>query len=196
MDTLTALGAHLCGQGRCFISDGVPLPVCQRCFGLYLGAFLTAVWLAATGAWRRGLPHRSIVALNSVMLVFALLGGLHSLDDGPGWRLLCGLWTGHVVLLWLVSGAAQVWPRALPRTHNGGTWRRAHTGQALAAPGLLALVAYGYILLPASGWYWWTALVGGGVLCLLTAAGAACAALARRGGARLRKIGGGLADAR
>ncbi len=33
MDSLTWIFSHICGQGRCFVIDGSPLPVCQRCLG-------------------------------------------------------------------------------------------------------------------------------------------------------------------
>lgn len=55
-----ALGAVVCHQrrDRSFELDGVPMPVCARCTGLYGGAaigaavgLLTEVWLGA--AWRR-----------------------------------------------------------------------------------------------------------------------------------------------
>ena len=60
MQALTDIFSHFCGQGSCFVVDGAALPVCQRCLGLYVGALLTAVWLAATGIWRRGLGSWSV----------------------------------------------------------------------------------------------------------------------------------------
>ncbi len=54
MDVLTTIFGHLCGQARCFVIDGVPLPVCQRCTGLYIGALLTGAWLLVSGVRRRG----------------------------------------------------------------------------------------------------------------------------------------------
>ena len=108
METLTAAFAYVCGQARCFVIDGVPLPVCQRCAGLYVGAFVTGVWLLLSRAARRGLPAYGVVCAQALALLVALAGGLHVLDSGPTWRLLCGLWTGHVALLWLVGGGNQL----------------------------------------------------------------------------------------
>ena len=68
METLTAIFGHLCGQGRPFVIDGAPLPVCQRCLGLYAGAAMTAAWLLASGVWRRGLPDRCILCVHLAML--------------------------------------------------------------------------------------------------------------------------------
>jgi len=105
MDALTYIFSHVCGQGRPFVLDGEALPVCQRCLGLYAGAALTGLWLVASGAWRRALPERSVAYANIVMLLAAMAGGVHWVDAGPTWRLVCGLWTGHVAMLWLAGGA-------------------------------------------------------------------------------------------
>ena len=102
---LTEFFSHVCGQGRAFILDGEALPVCQRCLGLYAGAALTGLWLVASGAWRRALPERSVAYAHIAMLLAAIAGGVHWVDAGPAWRLVCGLWTGHVAMLWLVGGA-------------------------------------------------------------------------------------------
>jgi len=105
MDALTYIFSHVCGQGRPFVLDGEALPVCQRCLGLYAGAALTGLWILASGLWRRALPERSAAYAHIVMLLAAMAGGVHWLDAGPTWRLVCGLWTGHVAMLWLVGGA-------------------------------------------------------------------------------------------
>ncbi|MCY2931273.1 MAG: DUF2085 domain-containing protein [Planctomycetota bacterium] len=97
--------SHVCGQGRCFVVEGLPLPLCQRCLGLYLAAGLTLLWLLATRRWRRGLPALPVLALHTMALLIALAGGLHWLDLGPRWRFLCGLLTGHVLATWLILGA-------------------------------------------------------------------------------------------
>ncbi len=55
METLREIFSFICGQGRCFVVDGTALPLCQRCLGLYAGAFLTTIWLVTSGIWRRGL---------------------------------------------------------------------------------------------------------------------------------------------
>jgi len=117
MNLLTEIFSHLCGQGRCFVIDGAALPVCQRCLGLYVGALVTLACLAASGAWRRGLPSRSIFAVNVAALLAAILGGLHVLDFGPLWRLACGMWTGQVATLWLIGGSVHLW-QTVGTTHN------------------------------------------------------------------------------
>lgn len=175
MEFLTEMFSHVCGQGRCFAADGAALPVCQRCLGLYLGAVLTAVWLAASGLWRRGLPSWSVFAVNVIVLLAALAGGLHLVPAGPKWRAICGLWTGHVVLLWLVGGAVHL--RRLRRGESQLIWRRRDKAQALAAPALLSGLGAASPWLTRSGWYVWTAAAAAGAILMAVAVVAAALSL-------------------
>ena len=136
MEVLSEIFSHLCGRGRCFVSGGEPLPLCQRCLGLYVGAAATAIWLAASGLWRRGLPSRPVLLGHLAMLAAGILGGLHVIDAGPAWRVACGLWTGHVAAAWLLGGALALWrpQRPLP-------WRRRDEFRALAAGPVLGALA-------------------------------------------------------
>ena len=168
-DTLTTVFRHLCGQGRCFVVDGVALPVCQRCFGLYVGAAVTGVWLLASGLWRRGLPSRRVGTAQGLLLLAAMLGGIHAIDLGPTWRVLCGLWTGHGVLSWLVGGAQHL--RSASRGAAGGAprWTGRDELQWSCVAGWLTLAA---LLLPIQGvlgWSAWTAIVAGGAVSLTLA---------------------------
>ena len=162
----------ICGQDRCFIIDGTLLPLCQRCLGLYLGALLTAVWLAATGLWRRGMPHWGVLAVHLTVLLAALLGGLHVIDPGPVWRLTCGLWTGHVLTFWLVGASFRLWHLARPTGPASMTWRRSDVLQGLAVPLVLPLLAVAFPLAMKAGWEFWTgaALLGTALLGLATLA--------------------------
>jgi uncharacterized membrane protein len=177
MDALRTAFSLICGQGRCFVIDGVPLPVCQRCFGLYVGALLTTFWLLGWRLGRSGLPGRRAVIVEGVALAAAMLGGLHVLDGGATWRLLCGLWTGHVAMLWLVGGAAEL--RSLSRRDRAPlpAWMKRAQLAALAAVPLLALLAWGFGCLPPVGWYVWTTAAALGVVALLLAGVAAVAAV-------------------
>ena len=167
-ETLVALFSHLCGQGRVFVVDGCALPVCERCFGLYAGAALTGLWLLASGTWRRGLPDRPVVLANIAMLLAAMAGGLHLVDAGPAWRLVCGLWTGHVALLWLI-GAAGHFHRAARSGPPHPPWPLPLRLQALAAAPALALLAVLFTRLVTRGWVLWTALIVLGAAALLAA---------------------------
>ncbi len=178
MDIVTQFFSYLCGQGRCFIVDGQALPICQRCFGLYVGAALTGGWLLVTGLWKRGLPGRKVIILNLIVLLTAMLGGIHLIDLGPRWRLLCGLWTGHVAILWLAGGASQLY-FSLRRTKPG--WHRKHHIQAFII--LAALTTLGMIFpwLTWPGAIFWIVTVIIGVLILCTTFVAAITAAIRWG---------------
>ncbi len=175
MDTLRELFSHVCGQGRCFASDGQALPVCQRCLGLYLGAAATAAWMAASGIWRRGLPSWPVFIVHVLMLSAALVGGLHLLDAGPSWRALCGLWTGHVLTAWLIGGAWHL--RQSRRSKRQPPWQRAQKLQVISAAGLLAILAGALPLLSRRGWWLWTALAGAGAAVLAGALAVGLASL-------------------
>ncbi len=187
MDLLRELFGHLCGQGRCFVVDGATLPVCQRCLGLYVAAAVTGAWVVLARLWRRGLPPLAVVVGHLVVLTGAMLGGLHVIDSGPLWRLICGLGTGHVLLLWLVVGSA-----CLCRAGRVGEapqrWRRVDSVLALVVAGLLAVAEVGSATIPwlgrlgeapgaeavvggAPSWAWrfWTILAAGGVVALAAA---------------------------
>ncbi len=163
METLSDILSLVCGQGRCFVIDGQTLPVCQRCCGLYVGAAVTGIWLAASGLWRLGLPGRNVLIVHLAMLAAALLGGLHVIDPGPRWRLLCGLWTGHVVTFWLLAGAWQLSKRRR-RFTSRKAWRMRDQLLALAAAPVLAAIAAAFEPLKSLGLIFWTASVATGAV--------------------------------
>lgn len=188
MENLTDLGARVCGQQRCFFVGGVSLPVCQRCLGLYSGAALTWGGLLLGNVWRRPLPPRPVVALQAAALIAALLGGLHVIDGGPAWRLLCGLWTGHVVVVWLVGGARQLSAAGDARPALG--WSRRASIVLAMSPVALAAVAWGFAAWGRVGlhlWYLWTGIALLGVLSLAFSAALALAAIARWLGRQVRR---------
>jgi hypothetical protein len=194
MDSAREIFALVCGQGRCFAAGGEPLPLCQRCLGLYMGAALTAVWLIASGVWRRGLPGRLVILADAGALALAMLGGLHVVDFSESWRAACGAWAGHVVVLWLACAAAEAWPRrrghgtrtgldggnAWPRRRGHGTprWSAAQTIQAMLALPVITGVALAVEPLLRLGWTFWTALAIAGALAIFAAMACAAASLA------------------
>ncbi|MBE3096455.1 MAG: DUF2085 domain-containing protein [Planctomycetes bacterium] len=166
---LTEFFSHVCGQGRAFVLDGEALPLCQRCLGLYAGAALTGLWILATGLWRRALPERSAAYANIVMLLAAMAGGVHWLDAGPTWRLVCGLWTGHVAMLWLTGGAGHLLRLAGREPFEDPPWPRGLRVQALAAGPVLAMLAVAFTQFLSTGWPVAAALVVAGAMFLALA---------------------------
>lgn len=165
MDTLTDIFSYVCGQGRCFAVDGAALPVCQRCLGMYVGAAGAGAWVILRGLWRRGLPPWPVFVGNVAMLLAAMLGGLHMADFGPRWRLACGLWTGHVAILWLVTGAAHL-RGALSRAPVLAPWPPADRRLGCLWPAMLAALAWGFHPLLGLGGPFWSAAAASGVAVL------------------------------
>jgi hypothetical protein len=171
--TLQTLFAHICGQNRCFLIDGMSLPICQRCLGLYAAVAITGACLLITGTWRQGLPPRGIIWLHAGMLLAAMLGGLHVIDTGPTWRLICGLWTGHVVITWLLTGIASLGGRTIPKglplristSPLNQLWRWVN----YAAPMLYILAAIAFIQIQPPGWWLWTTLTCAGAIITIAA---------------------------
>lgn len=176
MDTMTSLFSHVCGQGRSFWVDGLALPVCERCLGLYVGAAITATWLLLTRVHHQGLARGAALVVQLAVLLAALLGGLHVIDAGPRWRFACGLWTGHVAIVWLLSAAAAL--RVPPTAAR--TTERDTTAQSIGVAVALGLLALAWTRVSAFGWWFWTAAAVAGALAVLAAMGVAAAAVAAR----------------
>jgi len=180
MESADYLFSFICGQARPFVIDGVPLPLSQRCLGLYAGSLLTVPWILGSGLWRRGLPNPGVVAVNVAMLLAAMLGGLHVVDPGPLWRFAFGLWTGHIAVLWLSGAAGNLRSLARP-DREAEPWRTRDVVRAVAFPvGLAALAASFPLLLPL-GWTFWTAVGVLGAAALAVTLLAALSAAARYG---------------
>ena len=170
MEFLTDIFGMVCGQGRCFEIDGVALPLCQRCTGLYAAAALTAGWLAITGLWRRGLPSWGVFLTQAALLLAAMFGGTHAIDSGPTWRLVCGLWTGHVAVVWLVTGGQHLRLLAQPVTGRQLRWRRRDKLASIAA--VVAIWPAGALWPATVGlrWHLWAGVIVVGAGCLVGAA--------------------------
>ena len=175
MDVLSEIFSQLCGRERCFDAGGQALPICQRCLGLYVGAAATALWLAVSGIWRRGLPSRPVFLTHLAMLPAGILGGLHVIDAGAAWRVTCGLWTGHVAALWLFGGAVAL--RRLRRAEGQLPWPRRDSLQALAAAPALAAMGVAIPRLMWLGAGLWSVAAAVGGMVLAAAVGAAIVAV-------------------
>ena len=131
---LERIFSHLCSSPRCFIVDGEPLALCQRCLGLYVGASLTLIAWFTLRIHQRGLPPWHVLLAQLAILSLATLGGLHIIDTGPAWRFVCGLWTGHTAIAWMLCAGNSL-TNAPPWTRRqaGGAWLLIAATCALAA---------------------------------------------------------------
>ena len=78
MDSLRILFSHLCGQQHLWTLDGVTLPFCQRCTGLYVGAFCALVLVAAF----RPRPNAFQYWLHGVFMLVMFPFGFHLVEHG------------------------------------------------------------------------------------------------------------------
>lgn len=106
MDTLFHVFGRVCGQqiDHTWLPGGLPLPVCQRCTGLYIGAVLAAVLLV----WFRPRLERWFLWLHGLFLVAMAPCGLHWIGNGPQARTISGLVFGAAVVLFLTLWPAEV----------------------------------------------------------------------------------------
>lgn len=101
LDFLHQLFSHVCGQNfaHTWSPGGELLPCCQRCTGVYVGAFVVALLHLArppqpTSFWRW---------LNGAFLLFMVPAGFHWFPQGPELRVISGILFGFglVAFLWL-----------------------------------------------------------------------------------------------
>ena len=124
-DLLRHIFGWVCGQnpGHTWRLGGELLPVCQRCTGMYAGAFVAALqhlwwrtataptplWLNGTGANRgqecprSGAPAPAWLWLNGAFLLFMVPSGFYWIPQNPELRCGSGILFGYglVAFLWL-----------------------------------------------------------------------------------------------
>ena len=110
MNVLSTIFSFLCHQNpaRSFCIDGMLLPLCQRCTGLYVGIGISFIWLLINRYYKKGLPPRNIIYVNIASLVIMGVFGYHLLDPGPGWRLWSGLVFGNAVAFLILPGSSVI----------------------------------------------------------------------------------------
>jgi uncharacterized membrane protein len=96
----------VCGQSpeHTWSPGGVLLPCCQRCTGLYIGAFVAAMFHFVL----RPAPTNRWLWLNGGFLMFMIPFGFHWVPQGPLLRMITGVVFGFglVAFLWLPLGRA------------------------------------------------------------------------------------------
>jgi len=155
LDFLRHVFGWVCGQNpaHTWSPGGELLPVCQRCTGVYAGAFIAALFHLA---WRPASAPRWLW-LNGAFLLAMLPPGFHWVPQNPELRCASGILFGFglVAFLWLtLPGRAAISDFAFPspsaisnerayrksRIANGPAPPRAGVSKAFAASLLAALV--------------------------------------------------------
>ncbi len=158
MNWLASILSVVCGQVHCWAPGGVPMPVCERCLGLYLGALWSLILILTL----RASPTRAMLWLHGMAMLVIVPFGYHLVPHGPVLRTVTGFLFGVGMVYYLALVSAE----ALQL--EGFARNRSTTTYAIAAllplPWVLLGVKYGSALL-------------GSLLALLAAAGLAVTAL-------------------
>src|SRR5215510_9270902 len=81
MGKADAIGYAICHQiaGRSFLIDGIPMPLCARCTGIYLGVMTSLFIAVASGRSRvRRLPPPKVLA---VLVLFVVVMGIDGVNS-------------------------------------------------------------------------------------------------------------------
>jgi Predicted membrane protein (DUF2085) len=101
MELLNHLFANVCGQNpsHTWAPGGVPLPLCERCTGLYVGA--AVAWLLH--CWLRPKPTALFLQIHGAFLMFMAPCGFYWIPQGPVLRTVSGALFAFAVVafLWL-----------------------------------------------------------------------------------------------
>ncbi len=116
---------------RSFLIDGVPMPLCARCTGIYLGVMTSFLLSVINGRTRvRGLPPLRVMA---ALVGFVLLMGIDGINSYlklfPGY---VGIYEPHNVLR-LITGmycGVAMFHITLP-IFNGAVWQEPDPGRSL-----------------------------------------------------------------
>lgn len=155
MDALRTLFSFVCGQQHNWVLGGVTLPFCQRCTGLYVGAFGAFLLIIVL----RPAPRALLYWLHGFFMLFMLPFGFHLLPHGGLMRTFTGTLFAFGLVYYLALNPLSVWigwnhaPRAQILTYLSlivtfiasllicVRWGGAAIAQLLAIFGALGMVA-------------------------------------------------------
>jgi uncharacterized membrane protein len=105
MNLLHQLFSHICGQQHCWVLGGQALPFCQRCTGLYVGAFLALIVIFIC----RLRPNRFLYWLHGLFMLLMIPFGFHLVSQGGLGRTLTGALFGFGLAYYLVLNPFTAW---------------------------------------------------------------------------------------
>lgn len=158
---LRELFSHICGQQHCWVLDGQALPFCQRCTGLYAGAFCAFVLILIF----RPRPNVFLYWIHGIFMLVMIPFGFHFIAHGGLMRTFTGALFGFGLVYYLALNPFTAWQAWKAAT----AWRtRAYLLLiAILLPLLLLTVRWGgglsALFLTGLG------VLGFAALCLLTA---------------------------
>ena len=129
MNFLQQLFSHVCGQQHCFVLGGVTLPFCQRCTGLYVGAFFALVCVLIF----RPRPRAFLYWIHGVFMLAMIPFGFHLVSHGAVARTVTGVLFAFGLVYYLLLNPLTDW-RWWGRDVSG------RTGTYLLSLGMVALL--------------------------------------------------------
>jgi uncharacterized membrane protein len=102
---LRELFLHVCGQQHCWVLGGQTLPLCQRCTGLYGGAFCALVLILIF----RLRPNRFLYWVHGAFMLLMIPFGFHFITQGGLGRTLTGALFGFGLVYYLVLNPFTAW---------------------------------------------------------------------------------------
>ena len=108
----------------------------------------------------------SVFLVHAAMLLTALAGGVHLIDPGPAWRFLCGLWAGHVMVMWLAGAATHLRGLTSIDRKTPPPWHLNDKCLIFSFIAVLTTLPFFVDLLLILNWYFWIILIFIGMVVL------------------------------
>jgi len=105
MNWLHSSFSHVCGQNHCWVLGGTTLPFCQRCTGLYVGAFCALIVILIF----RPRPNAFLYWIHGLCLLVMIPFGFHMLAHGALVRTLTGGLFGFGLVYYLALNPFTAW---------------------------------------------------------------------------------------
>ena len=102
---LRELFSHICGQQHCWVLGGQTLPFCQRCAGLYVGAFCALILILIL----RLRPTVFLYWVHGIFMLVMIPFGFHFVAHGGLTRTLTGMLFGFGLVYYLALNPFTAW---------------------------------------------------------------------------------------
>jgi len=112
MNFARALFSHFCGQQHSWILGGQTLPFCQRCTGLYVGAFCALILILIF----RPRPNAILYWLHGIFMLIMIPFGFHFIAHGGLMRTFTGALFAFGLVYYLALNPFTAWHAWKPGT--------------------------------------------------------------------------------
>jgi len=124
MGKADAIGYAVCHQistHSFFVKEGLPMPMCARCSGMYISAMLTLGYSFAFHNKKAGFPPKRVMIVFALFVILWLVDGINSfLHLFPFWNFLYD--PNNLLRLWTGSGMGIVAASFLFAAFNQTVW--------------------------------------------------------------------------